>query len=259
MEQDKSAVYNMYMSFKSAGRFNYHELRSLFSMGPKKRAWEEGVFLQTLIHNLSIGRPSWPGLVDAIVAERHRDGLNSLYQYSIDDLQMNNPNCFRFRVVMLPHGSCEPFASFVAVMITRGAEDTRDWYVDHIEQNSMEIYSIAEPAFQQDESGGRFDSYTIFDNLPDSVDMDEKGTLYLQCLQEQIRQYAGKDMEDLFHKFRVWADVMLELHSEYKLRVRYEDVGDDRVRLQASVYKEQPNSTGRYYVAQFNEVMKKVR
>lgn len=257
MEQDKSQVYNMYQSLKSAGRFNYSELCSLFAMGRAKHTWNDGVLLQTIVHNISIGRPTPPNLVDAIVAEQHREGLKSLYQYGIVEGSIPNPNCRYFRILLLPHGSSEEFGSFDAVMSTG-----KDWYVDRIELSTMKVFNIAETCFQIDESlkaNGRFSSYTIFDNLVNTVEMNEMGTLYLQNLEEQVEQYADGDMMVLFRRFRAYADVMLEMHQDYKLDVRYFQDNVDKVRLQASVYKDEGNSSCRTYMVQFNEVLTKVR
>lgn len=257
MERDPSQVYNTYMALKSAGRFNFNDLCSLFALGREKHTWNDGVLLQTVVHNISIGRPSWPNLVDAIVAERERDGLKTLYQYSIVEGAIPNPNCRYFTVLLLPHQSTEAFGSFDAVLCTNG-EDTRGWYIDRIELDSMKVFYIAEPGWQH-EALGRFSSYTIFDNLTRSVELDNMGTLYLQNLEEQIEQFAGADFSDLFHKFRAYADCMLEMHADYKLSVHYSQSGVDRVMLKASVYKDERNSTHRTHLVQFNEVLTKVR
>jgi hypothetical protein len=260
MEHDPSRVYNTYTALKSAGRFNYSELFGLFSMGRKKYTWNDSVLLQTVVHNISIGRPTAPSLVDAIIAERRSESLKTLYQYAIDEHDVVNPNCRRFTILLLPHQSAVAFGKFDAVMHTPGGEDTRGWYVDHIELNSLDVISIAEPYWTSGErSNERWSSYTIFDNLIESVTLHDRGTLYLQCLEEQVEQFAGKDMGDLFHKFRTYADTMLEMHRDCRLDVSYQPVEEEQVRLQASVYKVEENSTYRTRLVQFDEVLKKVR
>ncbi|BDD79647.1 hypothetical protein [Burkholderia phage FLC9] len=260
MEQN-SDVYNMYTTFKNAGRFNYAELMELFKAGRPQYTWEDTVVLQTLVHNLAIGRPNWPNLVDAIVADRSLNAMRTLFMYGIIEEKIVNPNCFRFQVLVLPHGSAEPLASFEAVMRTPNTtENTIGWFVDRIEVNSSKIYSIAEPCFPMDTTTEqRFSSYTIFDNLGSSVEFKDQGTLYLQCLQEQVRQYAGQDTEDLFQKFRTYADCMLEMHNDYKCGVRYEHIGEGKVRLQVSVYSDEAVTNNRYYIVQFDHILNKVR
>jgi hypothetical protein len=259
MQEDASRVYNMYQALKSAGRFNYQDLCDLFAMGRPKHIPNDDVLLQTVVHNISIGRPTAPSLVDAIVAERERAGLVTLYQYSIEEHEVVNSNCRRFTIRVMPHRSVEAFGKFDAVMQTPGGEDTRGWYVDRIMLDSLDVYSIAEPCWQPACTGGRFMSYTIFDNLTENVSLRNRGTLYLQCLEEQVEQFAGKDMGDLFHKFRTYADTMLEMHRDCRLDVSYQPVEEEQVRLQASVYKVEENSTYRTQLVQFDEVLKKVR
>lgn len=266
MEQDnRSQVYNTYQSLKSASRFNFNELRSLFALNRPTMLWEDGVYLQTLVHNISIGRPNDPSLVDAIVAEQQRTGLSALYQFSIEEKPVTNPKCWVFTINVMSSGSVKVFGSFDAIMSTPHGEDsTWDWCIQRFVENSIKIYSIAQPGFpnpatmEQKGATHRFSCYSIFDNLTKTVTLDNMGTLYLQNLEEQVRFYAGDDRGDLFHNFRAYADAMLEMHQDYKLYVRYSQTGTDEVKLDASVYADFRDSTTRTFIVQFSEILKKV-
>ena len=259
MEKQDNGAYEQYQALKGGQRFDFSTLGVLFAAGNHRYTWNDGVMLAALVWNLSHGRPTMPTLVDAICAERDRDSLKTLYQYAIVELPVTNPDCWKFKVLILPHGSAEPFAEFEATMVAE-RDVKRPWYVQDIVGNSLRVHSIAEPGFidrrmhNTKDPAGRFSRYTIFDNLTEAVSMTGQGTLYLQCLEEQIEEYAGEDMRDLFHKFRAYADCMLEMHEDYVLSVRYEQICKDHVRLAVSVYADE---NIRKHIVQFYEVLKK--
>jgi hypothetical protein len=254
MQQKNNGAYEQYQAFRGGVRFDFATLAALFSAGNKKYVWNDSVKLMAVIWNLSHGRPTMPTLVDAIVTERDRENLNTLYQYAIQELPVTNPDCWKFRVLILPHGSAEPFAHFDATMVADRDVKT-PWYVDGIDALSLKVYSIAEPGFTSGVStADRFGSYTIFDNLTQTVELMEVGTLYLQCLEEQVEEFAGKDTADLFHKFRTYADCMLEMHDEYRCDVSYKQVDRELVHLQVAVYR-----NGHTCIVQFDEIIKKVK
>jgi hypothetical protein len=266
-KQDKGA-YEQYQALKSGQkRFDYATLASLFCKGRPRHTWNDSVMLAAVVWNLSHGRPMEPTLVDAIVAERDRESLKTLYQYAIEDLEITNPDCWKFRVLILPHGTAgAPFATFDAVMCA-DRDHKEPWYVKEIDMRSLKVYSIAEPGFSESdniverdfESRNRFSRYTVFDNLTQSVQVDEVGTLYLQNLEEQIKEYAGDEMADLFHKFRIYADCMLEMRSELKLSVRYFQKNIDLVYLEATVYKVQTGAAFQtnHTIVEFGELLSK--
>lgn len=262
MEKKDNGAYEQFQALKSGNqRFDYATLAALFAAGNKYHTWNHSVMLAAVIWNLSHGRPTMPTLVDAIVAERERDSLKTLYQYAIRELPVSNPDCWKFRVVILPHGSADPFAEFDAVM--RADRDLkRPWYVQEIDAMSLRVHSIAEPGFsiwentaERDfESDKRFSHYTVFDNLTHAVELLEMGTLYLQNLEEQVQAFAGQDAADLFHKFRAYADCMLEMHDDYRCDVTYKQVDKQLVNLQVAVYKDRQTC-----IVQFDEIIKKVK
>jgi hypothetical protein len=262
MDMKDKGAYEQYQALKSGNRrFDYKTLASLFSKGRVNHTWTDSVMLAAVVWNLSHGRPTEPTLVDAIVAERDRESLKTLYQYAIEDIEITNPDCWKFRVLLLWRDSGQPpFATFDAVMCADRDHKT-PWYVKEIDMRSLRVYNIAELGFTNpaiaDEQAVRFSRYTIFDNLKHSVNVDDVGSLYLQNLEEQIQEFSGKDDADLFRKFRTYADCMLEMHNDLKLNVRYFQKNIDLVYLEATVYRDESNSTSRTIIVRFGELLSK--
>lgn len=232
MEQNRRAFYDTYKSLKGCGQFGLKDLRNLFSTNNPKRTWSDSLQLLALISNLSLGRPSMPTLVDAVVAQQRREKLNS-YMFRIVELEDTWNRSEGQMVVEVLHPSRGVFGSFRVVI---NMPDTElDWRISSILEYNIKVFTIVDTQYQANVDYCA--TYSIFDNLTTSVSLTEIGTDYLQCLAEQIRMFHGEDQQALYHKFLAYADMLLSdpKNISYDLEVSYSSRGNDEVALRVEI------------------------
>jgi hypothetical protein len=265
-QPNRQAVYTMFTALKSCV-FDLAQLRNLLSAEHDNRTWDDSVYLLATISNLGLGRPGDVGLVDAMVADQRLERLNDYCFRIVDSNAERDANGQGREVtinVLVPttdrHADRRVVGSFVVNMRTPQAQ--LDWRIERIVPGRSKVFTIADKHQRnRDAAKKRFDFYTIFDNLRETVYMDEIGTDYLNCLTEQIEAYAGEDMRDLYLKYLAYADAILEEHREYVLQVTYRPLSTNTVKLSVGVQREHSTSaTNKNYtpVALFEEILTKV-
>jgi hypothetical protein len=251
--ENQSAFKAHYDSMRGVGQFNWHDLRTLFTLNNPNWRANDSVHLHAVVHNLLHGRPNDPNFIDAIVAEERHDVVKQYFFRINDDLDASNRQCMYVEIQVVGEGK-GLIGTFQVLLKT--PEDTREWCFAGIKPNSIKVFTIAEEISIEPEFPFpvKFGTYTIFDNLSSSVDLDKVGTHMLALIETQVENYAGADFSDLFHKFRVYADCLMEQHREYECCVKYFHKTDGRVFLSVDVYKE---GQVRQYFVRFGELLTK--
>ena len=265
MQNNSEAFYTSFNALANAGKFNFTELWNLLSRNPRADVtWEDAVLLQTIVSNITLGRQMVPTLTDAIIAERRRDRLNSL-MFSIGKMELRSEQRGEERDVqiqVLDQGGV--IGSFPVTLSTPSPAD--NWQMKRI-GTQLKVYSIEDTIFTSDDldelkalhaKGERFQSYTIFDNVKETVQLRDVGHKLLQDLVYQIDEYAGNSEQELYQKFYSYADALLTLHDSYRCSIDYWQESECRMMLEIEI--REPKEGARYggdLITSYKRLLKK--